>query len=276
MWSEDQCHWLMKNLNAISVSMDGNNETQNRNRPLASGKPSFPIVMRNLKMMDEQDFSYGIRMTATAPWDQLQENVRFIVEQTKCRGIQVEPAFNPTRGGHGNTSAEESSAFIRAFQDAYMVAKEHQAELRYAGAKPGNTARQFCTAPYNALVVNPEDDIVACYEVVNRNHELYASAVFGHVKDGQVILIPSARENLVERIHERFIRCKDCFCHWTCAGDCYIRVFQPGENGHLIFNERCEINRELTRFLLLHLIADSGGVWNKFLSRNPAQDFPNG
>jgi uncharacterized protein len=276
MWSENQCAWLMDHMNSISISMDGNEKTQNGNRPLANGAPSFPVVMRNLKTLDEKKFPYGIRMTATRPWSAMVENVRFIVEQTSCRGIQVEPAFNTERGEHGCVQQGEVESFVEAFQEAYLVAAEHRADLRFSGARPSILTHHFCTAPYDALVVNPEDEIVACYEIVNKGHELAGCSILGRVEDGQVFNNPNARDRLHLLMDERFRACSSCFCRWSCAGDCYVRVFQPGPNGHLVFSERCEMNREITVFLLMNLISNAGGVWRRSFQFRSDENSPYG
>jgi len=262
VWSEEQCEWLIQHMDGMSISMDGDEITQNANRPLASGKPSFPIVMRNLRRLDEAGFHYGIRMTAVEPWERLAENIEFFATSTACRRIQVEPAFHPSRGSHGAGSQEDVQGFIDAFQAAYLVAKEHQVHFRYSSARTGIITRRVCTAPYEALVVNPDDQLVACYEVTNLNHSLGELSDFGCVKDGKVYINHANRRHLHDLIEERRQRCLDCFCRWSCAGDCYVRAFHPGENGHLVFGDRCKMNRELTIFLLLQLIADHGGVWS--------------
>ncbi len=86
-----QREWLLQNLDSLSISFDGRQETQDNHRPFASGQGSFKAVMRTLEALDKAQFSYGIRMTATAPWrGRLAEDVRFICEETGCPAMQVE------------------------------------------------------------------------------------------------------------------------------------------------------------------------------------------
>ena len=37
----------------------------------------------------------------------------------------------------------------------------------------------------------------------------------------------AARTYLRQKIDERRASCHDCFCYWSCAGDCLIRSFTP-------------------------------------------------
>ncbi len=268
IWSETQADWLMSQFDFISVSMDGSPATQDRQRPTQNQKPSSAIVMQNIRKLDEGAFHYGIRMTACAPWTHLKEDVRYIIENTRCRAMQVEPAFNIQRGSHNLPADDEANAFIGAFLEAYELARENQANLTYSGARPTTTASTFCTAPFNALVINPENQVVACYEITDTQHPFAGITTFGEVTEGEVRLDQAARERFWTLLSERFASCRDCFCHWTCAGDCFARAFAPGPGGHRTKNLRCHINREITRYLLLDQIRSSGGVWRGNLSKN--------
>ena len=62
-------------------------------------------------------------------------------------------------------------------------------------------------------------------------------------------------------LDERFSTCRDCFCHWTCAGDCFTRAFAEEPNGHLYKSMRCTINRVITKYWLLDFIPENEEVW---------------
>ncbi|HEX3009163.1 MAG TPA: radical SAM protein [Bacteroidales bacterium] len=277
MWLKEQCEWLIANMDGMTISMDGGKETQDRNRPISSGKPSSPIVMRNIKTLDDKGFRYGIRMTAVRPWNSLPENVKFILDNTACRNIQVEPAFNSARGQHDSGSTEDQNSFIEAFEEAYLIARSYKAELQFPGARPGLVTHNFCTAPYQALIVNPDNQITTCYEVSNSSHPLYNYSMFGQVENNQDIhLIPGAREKLHALIAKRQDQCRQCFCRWSCAGDCYVRMFEISSNGQVVFGGRCSMNQELTAFVLLDMISEAGGVWQRFARKSPEEEFPYG
>ena len=263
VWSDVQCKWLADNMDFISVSMDGSIATQDNQRPLANNNPSSPIVMRNLHILDERNFNYGIRMTACPPWSHLMEDVRFILKNTKCRNMQVEPAFNEQRGEHRQPNQDEEHSFAQAFIDAYNLALDHQASLYYSGARPSIVTRTFCSAPYHALVVNPDDEIVACYEIVSSRHPMAGIATFGKVANGRVEEDPSKRRHLHDLLHQRLESCSSCFCRWHCAGDCFTRAFGEGEQAHLAKSQRCDLNREIALHMILSLIERHNGIWRE-------------
>lgn len=261
IWSRRQTQWIINNLDGLSLSLDGSPNTQDCHRPFVSGEGSSKWVMRTVAELDRHEFAYGIRMTATAPWGKLPEDVRFLCENTTCRSMQVEPAFNTSRGGHGDYLEDESPEFIDAYLEAFDIAHQAGRLLHYSGARIGTVTTQFCTAPFNALIINGSGDLVTCYEVASSAHSLSRISTIGKIDNHQIVLDKPARDHLMNLMAERRDACRDCFCYWSCAGDCYARVFRDEPGGHQIRGTRCHINRRLTERLLLKRIADSGGVW---------------
>ena len=261
IWSRQQCAWLLDNLDGISLSMDGSPQTQDKHRPYATGKKSSGVVLRVIAEMDRRNISYGIRMTAAAPWQDFPRDVRYLCENTRCRTFQVEPAFNTGRGGHGQASLAEAMAFAQAFLEAYDIAVAAGRVLYYSGARLGLVARTFCTAPYQALIVNPGGTLSACYEITDNAHPLAELSHLGQIQAGCVQVDLAARAQLHRLIAQRQAACQECFCYWSCAGDCYVRAFEPGAEGHLAHGVRCAMNRYLLEQLLLRGIAAGDGAW---------------
>lgn len=258
VWSHQQCEWVIHNMDSLSLSLDGSPQTQDDQRPMLTGKRSSDFVMRTVAELDRHQFPYGIRMTATAPWDRLPRDVRFLVENTGCQTIQVEPAFNTQRGGHGDIPEDGAEAFVSAYLEAFDIARKAGKRLNYSGARLGTVTTTFCTAPYQALIVNSNGHLVTCYEVASPTHALSNVSIIGSVEDGAIKVDDTARNFLHGLMADRRTQCRDCFCYWSCAGDCYARVFHDSPGGHLIRGQRCSMNRSLTEQLLLREIADGG------------------
>ena len=260
-WSPSQTDYVLDQMNDLSLSFDGAPATQDVKRPFATGRGSTEIVLRTIAALDRRNFPYAIRMTATAPWQRFPADVRFICEQTGCRTIQVEPAFNTERRGHPQGDEADCRGFADAFLAAYEIAAAAGRTLFYSGARLGLVTSTFCTAPYDALIVTPRGNLVACYEVTDPSHPLADLSTLGGYDDGGIRLDAAARDRLHGLMAERQAGCRDCFCLRSCAGDCYTRAFGSGPTGHLSQGPRCEMNRAITAGLLLHAIAAGNGVW---------------
>ncbi|MCD6401238.1 MAG: radical SAM protein [Anaerolineales bacterium] len=263
IWSEQQAQWIMAYIDYVGISMDGSPQTQNAQRPMASGKGSSPWVMRTLKMLDENHRPYRLRLTAMPPFEHLSEDIRFICENTNCKRIQVEAAFTPQRGGGYQYELEEGLKFLEAFMYAQRLAETYGCRLTTVGSRIDKITTISCGALYNALIVTPQDEVVACFEVVNDKHPLAELLTIGRITPQGVEIDEEARLRLDKKIIERRASCRDCSCYWSCAGGCVPRTFSPGPNGHLEHGAYCELRRTLQREMLLRHISAGNGVWHR-------------
>jgi uncharacterized protein len=253
---------MLDNLSGLTISCDGRPETQDRQRPFVGGLGSSRAVLKTLQTLDRSGFSYGLRLTATPPWrGELAKDIRFLCENTGCQAMQVEPAFNTQRGAHRPPTVVESHAFVEAFMEAFEVASAVGRSLTYSGARPWLLACTFCTAPYGALIVNPSGELVACYEVTDEGHPLAEMSRVGRVVDGQVQVDNDARSSLLAQLAGRRAACRDCFCYWHCAGDCYSRGIPAAPGAPGPESPRCIMNRGISARLLLWYIMRDGGLW---------------
>ena len=254
-WTEEQGKWLMEWINGMTVSMDGAEETQNRQRPAVGGKPSFARVMRSVDQLTKAGYPFNVRMTVTPErFDQFPEDVRFLCEDTGCRDIQAEPAFYEIRGAHGTMYHEQGQRFAEAFLQAWEIAEAHGKYLYFSGARPENVTSYFCSAPLGeSLTVNPLGQVTGCYETTGRDGQ--CGGVFGHADPSGIYIDEEKRLEQMTAIMHRKDKCGECFCYYHCAGDCFTRG-TPAEGSEWPYN-RCEINRKITLELLLRKLAGS-------------------
>ena len=258
-WSEDHGKWLMEQIDGMTISMDGAAETQNLQRPLPGNKPSFERVMRSVEQLTKAGYPFNIRMTVTPErFERLPEDVRFLCKQTGCREIQAEPAFYQVRGAHGTAFQEQGKRFVKAFLQAWDIARDCGKFLYYSGARPEGLSTVFCQAPLGeSLTVNPLGQVTGCYETTGRDGQ--CGGVFGSADADGIHIDEGSRVRQMEEILHRKDKCTDCFCYYHCAGDCFTRGI-PAERGEWPYN-RCEINRAITLELMLRklsLVSRSG------------------
>ena len=263
IWSPSQRDWIRHNIDGLTLSWDGTPEMQDRQRPFASGQGSAAAILRNIAELDKHHYPYSIRMTATAPWSALVEGIQFICQETGCQSIQVEPSFNLGRGGHGTADLDDCLGFAEAFIEALDITNRAGRRFMYSGARLGLVTTAFCTAPYNALIIRPGGMMVSCYEVTGAAHPLARISAIGQLETGELQINEPARDYLHTLMAERRQQCQDCFCYWSCAGDCYTRTFEDSPEGHQLRGARCTMNQTITRRMLLNGIADGAGVWRR-------------
>lgn len=263
VWSDKQRQWIVDHLDRVTISCDGAPATQDRQRPFPTGRGSAEAVMRTIRGLDRVGYDYGIRMTALAPWrGRLAGDVRFLCEETGCRSIQVEPAFNTVRGLYRPPSPEEGDEFVAAFLEAHEAARRAGRRLTYSGARPWLLTCSFCSAPYSSLIVNAAGELVTCYEVTSEDHPLAPDCTFGRLEGGRPLVDEGRRQAMLRRMEARREGCRDCICYWHCAGDCHVKAFYPGAEAAPGASTRCRVNRAITLELLLARLAETeDGVW---------------
>jgi sulfatase maturation enzyme AslB (radical SAM superfamily) len=200
VWSEQQTKWIMAYIGSTGISMDGSPQTQDLQRPMVSGKGSSSWVLRTLRMMEANHYSYGLRLTAVPPFERLIEDIRFLCENTQCNQMQVEAAFNTQRGEEGQPELEEGLEFIQVFFAAQRLAEQYGRRLICAGSDVNRITSIACGSPFNTLVVAPQGNVVTCFEVVNDSHPLAQLATIGRITPQGVEIDEEARARLRQKI----------------------------------------------------------------------------
>jgi uncharacterized protein len=268
VWDKDFRDRALELLNGISISFDGNETTQNRQRPDHSGTGTFSRVMETIREIEKRELSYGIRMTVTREsLPALRSNMEFMMDQTNCKSFQVEPVYNQGRAAGAGITIHDVDQFVEVFMDIHQYAKKTGRTVNYSSARPHLTTNTFCTAPYNALIVTSDGNLTACYEVFDHSHALADDFLIGRIdlKEGAV-LFPGKRENLLRKISENREACKDCFCYYHCAGDCPPKAFLSHQNNDTF---RCMVTKAITRELILEKIIESDGFWSGNETKKP-------
>jgi uncharacterized protein len=260
VWSKQQTQWIMAYIDHVGISTDGRPQTQDVQRPMASGKASSRWVMHTLKELEANHRSYGLRLTAVPPFDRLLEDVRFLCENTNCQRMQVEAAFNPQRGGEYQYKQEEASEFLTAFLAAQRLAEQYGRKLRCVGSDVDRITAVPCGSLFNTLIVTPQNNLVACFEVVSESHPLAELATIGRITPRGLEINEQARLRLRQKIIERRASCRACPCYWSCAGGCLPRAVAPDPKGYLEHGVHCELRRALLREMLLKQIAAGNGL----------------
>jgi uncharacterized protein len=262
-WNKEKTGWIISNIDNLTLSFDGSFKTQNLQRPLKSGKPTFNLIMNNICELDKNKFKYGIRLTVTNDsLHLLEENIGFLCRETQCSTFQVEPAFAAGRAETNKQSINNTSEFIHNFLSSHDIALNFDRKLYYSGARPWVITDRFCSAHENALVITPEGILSSCYEISGTEHPLAEPFHFGAMKEtGEIDIDFQKRAGFQNKIEERKELCRGCFCYWHCAGDCPAKTFLPVSFDNMTFSERCHVNQEITKELILRNISQGDGIW---------------
>jgi len=260
VWDKAFTEKALEILTEISISFDGNEITQNRQRPDRHGNATFTKVMQTIRAIENRKIPYGIRMTITREsLPELRANVEFLCTNTECRSFQVEAVYDQGRAEGSGLTMDDINPFVDEYMDAFRSAASHGRNLHYSSARPHLITSTFCAATSNALIVTADGELTACYEVFDHNHPLAEDFIIGRIDPaGGLILDPGKRDNLLAKINENRSSCRECFCYYHCAGDCPPKAFMAQMKNDRF---RCAVTKAITRELIIERIADSDGFW---------------
>lgn len=260
IWEDETRDFILKNIDELNLSFDGVEEVQNSQRPGLGGAPSFDRAMQSIAALDAAGIRYGIRMTTTDEWiEELPRSVAMLCERTACRVIQVEPSFSNRRGDYVDPSPEQGEPFVRMFLEAFDIATARGRSIVYSGSRPWLVSQEFCRAPREAVIVTPEGDLVACFEVYGREHPHFRHFAIGAVVEGHALVDEEREGAFLTSRDSRHDRCRGCFNYRHCGGDCDSRYLSStgGTEG------RCAVNKAITRGLLARYIERGEGLYRR-------------
>lgn len=173
--TDDTMKFLVENIEDLTVSLDGNEASHNRNRVDASGKGSFENALENsLKMNKETELR--VRMTVnTTNSDQLYENVIFLIEQ----GFKV--IVPGVDYGDKNWTEEHFERLTEQFIRIKEYLKNYKDDSIYVSSLSSDeiAKKAYCDGCETSFHISPQGVLYPCvYTVGNSDY------IFGNINSG--------------------------------------------------------------------------------------------
>lgn len=232
--------WFKKHNFNVTVSLDGTEDIQNVQRPMANGRGSYKACIYGIKLLRDRNISCGIRATITSDnVGKIDEMVR-VAAELGCR-LKVEP-ITPIGRGKTGIKAPNIIDFVDSLQNALSLAKEYNVRLSSTylpGLKPKTS---YCAANGEMLVLLPNGDISCCSRVTKQEDSLSKVFFIGQIQDDK-LKVSNHKVEILRKLHvQEFEQCVDCFAKWHCAGGCYNTRLSSDGN---MPKEHCDLSRWL-------------------------------
>ncbi|HUJ10662.1 MAG TPA: radical SAM protein [Verrucomicrobiae bacterium] len=250
--SNDRAEYVARTFRTVTLSLDGDADLQNRQRPRLCGGGSFDAVMAFVEVLRRHGTAFVIRCTVTENnVSRLAELVDFYVDRTGCKLLHFEPVFLSGRCRNIPSAVPLPKLFADNFVAALDRAVARGARVRFSAARVMGAFASFCGCSQDPFNVTHEGDVTACFEVCHAADPLAKTYHFGRF-DCETGHFAFDQERLAHlrslTVHNKPL-CARCFAKWNCAGDCPVKGLQPyaavdGES------PRCRMIQSITRAML--------------------------
>ncbi len=225
---------------SVAVSLDGDKETHDHQRPMANGKGSYDQVMQGLERLSKVSIEFGVRMTAFRGRPGLEKN-HYALTKTPAPvanfnfNMYGEDARRPLEG------QEREDLFNHYREVAQKILERDQEAAKLTAVREvlvgilTKRKKQFqCGAGRWDRAVTPSGDVYPCHRfvgmspfklgnVINESFKFASHPVF----EGNAV-----KNRVVRRDGTR--NCALCYAHHVCGGGCaQIAAANTGKIGEL-------------------------------------------
>jgi uncharacterized protein len=251
--TSDSARWLAKNVDEATLSIDGLRQDHDQYRFRIGGQSSYDRVLETARDFEAANLTYGVRLTVARSWVQrLPLAVEELCTALPTPVFQAEPLFAAGRAKGLSNLTPDPEDFIKAFRQAARVAWRYGRRLKYSGARLGTVTDCFCNAVGHSFAVTPTGEVTCCFEVTGEraNGQAYIWGRFDANAERYVFDEHRRLAQIKWSVHEQH-ECANCFCKWTCAGDCPAKRDVQGAPLDPQTRPRCIIARALTHDQLI-------------------------
>jgi len=225
-FSLDTARWIADHCNEILVSCDGPPIFQDQQRPIKDGRPSSPIVERNIRFFASKPLDFKVRATITDLSVDHQADIIDYFYRLGVRHILVDHLFGEGTERRG-VSKPDYLEYARKFVSAYEYA--HELGVIYwcsFMANIGRKVKHHCKACEPSPHLIPDGHVTACDLVYSARQPGVDQLIYGFY-DAEEDMIRYEPEKVLHlrarTVNNLPSECRKCGALYHCAGGC------PGE-----------------------------------------------
>ena len=251
--NEEWCRFLHANHFLVGISLDGPEEVHNAYRRMRSGKPSFPDVLRGVRLLQQYHVEFNVTCCVSNLSAENPLKVYHFLKELGVQYLQFAPIVerlpsNQERSSgqkHASPDAVESpmipgsvgssayGSFLSTIFDEWIVKdighiyimNFEWALSAWMGLPVGYCI--FAEDCGNALALEHNGDIYSC------DHFVYDAYRLGNLDEDSLCHLLDSEKQILFRSRKRALpqKCLECEYSFACHGECPKNRFLPnGEN----------------------------------------------
>jgi uncharacterized protein len=253
--------WIKNVFSRFTLSLDGPPEIQNYQRPRRGrNKDSYSSALQTIELFEKYGMTYSIRSTITKhSVNHMSDILTHFAEISRIKDFHFEPLFECGRCKTIKIEAPSPTEFVDNFKLALATARNLNVNISYSGITSNRISDKFCGAAGDNFFITPDEYVTTCLEACRINEDdniPFIIGKFDHLSNK--FEFDYQKINLLKsRVVTNMDSCTDCFCKFSCSGDCIIKVLKnTGDMFDSTNNERCKINKILSEFIIKQNISE--------------------
>ncbi|MDD4309408.1 MAG: radical SAM protein [Candidatus Cloacimonetes bacterium] len=269
----DQRLFIKDYFDQIIVSFDGFERYHNKTRMALGDISSYQTVFDTLKYFSLHNVQFGLRCCIT------EESVDDMVNITKWFCTEFKPNMvnfeTLTENGEtikGGLTPPDPYKFARNLVLSWLVLESHNVTPVYAPVSMNSLNASTCPVGKDTIILHPNGMIASCYLQEHEWRQKKLDLSLGYVDSQNRVVIDMDRVQSLRELVNNKPRCTDCFCKYSCAGNCHVNTTFPGST--TTYTDFCSQIRLVTACYLLHK-SGMNDAMDEFLTNQEAQKLLN-
>lgn len=230
----------------VTVSIDGNEESNNRNRYYANGTGGFLQTINGIKFLSEQGVHISARATVCDNnCNDIFENLKLLLKENFCY-VHFAPAANMMNLGSYDIFQKQMKKIADYFF-ACIAEKKYDIALKIRNINDivnrihvGGIRNSHCGAGNSMLAVDIHGELYPCHRFVS-NKETQIGTLNQGIKEEKT-------EQLKFSLNES--QCHDCWAIVLCGGGCPYENYQENKVIEVPGVALCHVMREVYDYIL--------------------------
>ena len=237
-----QREYIIKNIDFITLSIDGTAPYQNAQRPLLNGD-SFSEAIKTLDAVEDKN-RLLIRTTVTNfSLKNLEEWCDFLTTRG-VKNINVEPVIVC-----GNCQNNGITDLDNSFCNEFRMLQKNFPEMKISYSCFHHGKGSFhCGACSTNMVVTPFNDVSTCYECYDVADKAQSLFIVGKIENGNVHIDQDKVDSLKATCQSLRKECSKCFSQSFCKGSCFSKRYKSliaEGNSSLALVNKCKITKRI-------------------------------
>ncbi|MBI3153715.1 MAG: radical SAM protein [Chloroflexi bacterium] len=256
IFSADVAAWVADHFDAVILSLDGPMDIQESQRPARNGKPVFPIVYNNAKIISSGSADLILRSCISQKTARrIMEITAWIVEEFHPKAVCFESVHPTGQSKKAGLFPPGPVEFARQFHASARILEAHGIAAVHSTTDVSICRTTICPVGRNALIISPDGAVDACYLPEKAWRDAGLEFRLGKVRAGKFDINENVLQGIRRLANGDKPSCVNCLCRYHCAGGCHVR--QNGNRSIGRYDNTCMQTRLVTITNLLRRLNEN-------------------